>query len=393
MKAYSCCGNQLIVDAGPDRTICLGNSTVLGGDPVVQACCSQANNFTYVWSPATGLDNPYIPHPTATPTETTTYTLTVTTQCCHCSCCTKTGSDSVTVYVDKVEADAGPDKQVCNGSVQIGGEPTAVSGIPPFSYLWNPESGLDDPTAANPFALPVATTAYTVLVSDSIGCSDTDEMIVETNCQGCAPRTIGYWKHECNTHQHEDPTQYYSLVSALSTIFDEFTASEDLCYYINRDPDPQDENKRLERALQQLSALWLNVASGKIYFSTPISLPPELTTATTIQGAIEEIEDIIWAAPTPSDPELDRAKDIADWLNNSCGYVEPCQEECNLPLFLKKSSNGELVLYWSNLLAPSYTVMRTSNPNMAGNIVCQTSYTYCIDAHPDSNIIFYILNY
>lgn len=149
----------------------------------------------------------------------------------------------------------------------------------------------------------------------------------------------------------------------------------------------------MERALQQLSALWLNVASGKIYFSTPISLPPELSTATTIQGAIDEIEDIIWAAPTPSDPELDRAKDIADWLNNSCGYVQPCQEECQLPLYLKKNSNGEIVLYWSNALAPSYTVRKTNNLFKSADILCQTSNTYCVDAHPDSEIIFYILNY
>ncbi|MCB0753987.1 MAG: gliding motility-associated C-terminal domain-containing protein [Flavobacteriales bacterium] len=53
--------------AGPDTTICFGQSAQLfagGGE-------------TYIWSPATGLNNPNVQNPIATPQTTTTYTVTV----------------------------------------------------------------------------------------------------------------------------------------------------------------------------------------------------------------------------------------------------------------------------------------------------------------------------
>jgi len=56
-------------DAGPDKSICTGDNCIIGGNPVSGGC--------YVWTPATGLSNPNILHPTASPATTTTYTLTV----------------------------------------------------------------------------------------------------------------------------------------------------------------------------------------------------------------------------------------------------------------------------------------------------------------------------
>lgn len=53
--------------AGPDTTICFGQSAQLfagGGE-------------TYIWDPATGLNNPNVQNPIATPQSTTTYTVTV----------------------------------------------------------------------------------------------------------------------------------------------------------------------------------------------------------------------------------------------------------------------------------------------------------------------------
>lgn len=58
---------KLVADAGKDTTTCEGNPIQLmakGGD-------------LYVWSPTTGLNNPFIQNPIARPTETTTYTVRV----------------------------------------------------------------------------------------------------------------------------------------------------------------------------------------------------------------------------------------------------------------------------------------------------------------------------
>ena len=56
-------------NAGPDRTICIGNSTTLMGS---------GTGTSYSWSPTTGLDNPTIAAPLATPSASTNYTITVT---------------------------------------------------------------------------------------------------------------------------------------------------------------------------------------------------------------------------------------------------------------------------------------------------------------------------
>ncbi len=62
-------------DAGPDRNITLGDSVVIGGSPAAK---SGSGGYTYIWAPATGLDDPAKSNPVASPSSTTNYTLTVT---------------------------------------------------------------------------------------------------------------------------------------------------------------------------------------------------------------------------------------------------------------------------------------------------------------------------
>lgn len=83
------CGpSELIAQAGPDKPILLGGSTVLegsveGGTPP----------YFIQWSPSAGLDNPELLQPTASPAATTIYTLTVT------DAMSEQSSDSVVVLV------------------------------------------------------------------------------------------------------------------------------------------------------------------------------------------------------------------------------------------------------------------------------------------------------
>ncbi len=62
--------NTIIIDAGTDVSLDLGDSIVL------QATPTGGTPISYSWSPATGLDNTAIANPTASPTITTTYTVT-----------------------------------------------------------------------------------------------------------------------------------------------------------------------------------------------------------------------------------------------------------------------------------------------------------------------------
>lgn len=74
------------VNAGNDIAVILGESVQLNAlmnTPVAQTTNLEANpnsriaNLRYEWSPATYLDNPYVPNPIATPQESTVYTIKV----------------------------------------------------------------------------------------------------------------------------------------------------------------------------------------------------------------------------------------------------------------------------------------------------------------------------
>ncbi|HPT13950.1 MAG TPA: choice-of-anchor L domain-containing protein, partial [Bacteroidales bacterium] len=65
----------IVANAGPDVTICNGESTQLNG----------TGGVLYNWSPATGLNYTNIPNPIASPSATTTYTLTVTNAAGNCA--------------------------------------------------------------------------------------------------------------------------------------------------------------------------------------------------------------------------------------------------------------------------------------------------------------------
>ncbi|MFW9989299.1 MAG: T9SS type A sorting domain-containing protein, partial [Candidatus Odinarchaeota archaeon] len=82
--------NELIANAGDEHKIEIDSSVTIGSDkPAVGGTL----DYTYIWSPSTTLDDPYLPNPVANPVTTTTYTLTVV----DANNCIAT--DKVTVYV------------------------------------------------------------------------------------------------------------------------------------------------------------------------------------------------------------------------------------------------------------------------------------------------------
>jgi hypothetical protein len=71
-----------------------------------------------------------------------------------------------------LEADAGMAQTLSAGvQVQLGGTPAATGGTPPYTYLWQPGTGLSDSTAANPVLLADTTRIYTLRVTDQQGCT------------------------------------------------------------------------------------------------------------------------------------------------------------------------------------------------------------------------------
>jgi gliding motility-associated-like protein len=149
-------------DAGADTTLCAGGVAVLGGTP------TGTSGSTFTWSPLAGLSSATTANPTATPNSTTSYIVQVTNSGCA-------NRDTVVVSIALGQVDAGLPVTLCQGDTA---QLNATGGQ---GYTWTPATGLSDPNIADPLAFPASTTTYTVIVTDSLGCSAVDSVTVTVN--------------------------------------------------------------------------------------------------------------------------------------------------------------------------------------------------------------------
>ncbi len=146
-----------LVDAGPDDSLCYGESLMLTATGAVQ----------YTWSPATGLSDPNIANPQAGPLQSITYTI----QGTDANGCTNTGLKHLEVLPLPV-AEAGPPQSICeNERIQL----QASGGV---QYHWTPSLGLSCSYCRSPELKAVQSTSYSVEVSDIHGCRSTDSVFI-----------------------------------------------------------------------------------------------------------------------------------------------------------------------------------------------------------------------
>ncbi len=157
--------NELpVVSAGPDQTPCLNTTIDLGGSPTGPV------GSTVAWTPATGLNSATDANPTLTVTGDATYIVVVT----DANSCVTSDTMQVTV-LPLPDVDAGPDLSVCAGSsIQLQGSGAG-------SLLWTPDFGLSDPTLPDPICQPEITTIYTLTVTGSNTCTNSDQTTVTVN--------------------------------------------------------------------------------------------------------------------------------------------------------------------------------------------------------------------
>jgi len=148
-------------NAGPDITIC-------GGSQELNA----SGGVSYDWSPPNGLSATNIPNPIASPASTTTYTVTVT----NAQQCTAT--DQVTVVNGEIQITLSSDQSICLGaSTQL----SVTASSTPITVNWTPANSLDNASSQTPTASPSTSTTYTVVATNSHGCSDSGQLTVTVN--------------------------------------------------------------------------------------------------------------------------------------------------------------------------------------------------------------------
>jgi PKD repeat protein len=150
-----------VADAGTDASICQNASTTLNG----------AGGVSYLWSPATGLDDATLQNPSASPQVTTTYTVTAT----DANGCTATDDVDVTVTPSE-PVDAGLDDSACSG------DPVSLTATGNgVSFSWSPATGLSSTNTASTTATLTSTVQYTVTMTDANGCTSSDDVTVTIN--------------------------------------------------------------------------------------------------------------------------------------------------------------------------------------------------------------------
>ncbi|MEL6625684.1 MAG: PKD domain-containing protein [Bacteroidota bacterium] len=172
--------DELIVDAGPDDSICYEGMTVLAGQ-----VNGGATPYTVNWSTTTGSTvGLTTPNQLSTVLAGWTTTDTLLLQVIDNAGCP--AEDTVVVAVNpEIIVDPGVDTLFCyRDSLRLGGNPTGAGGTGALNYQWEPSTALigGGPTAANPIVYQLDDTlTYMVFVTDALNCTDSASVFVQEN--------------------------------------------------------------------------------------------------------------------------------------------------------------------------------------------------------------------
>lgn len=127
------------------------------------------------------------------------------------------------------------------------------------------------------------------------------------------PRTQGYWNFQCTEKlpslDHVGIQQeFIDYISSYSRVFSGISTRDEVCGYLGT----LDNSNMTQKAIQQLMALWLNVASDKVNLSSEMFVP-QLNTTINLWELMEWIEDTIL---NDDETNMETAKDLADAINN-----------------------------------------------------------------------------
>ncbi len=149
------------VTAGSNSPLCTGNNLLLTATTVSGA--------SYAWTGPNGFTSP-LQNPTISNVgvnRSGTYTVTAS-----LNGCSSTSAVVVTVNALPIVNVNPQFTNICSG------ESVLLNASGGTSYRWSPTTGLSNPNVANPTASPVASTIYTVTVTNASGCEATSQVTV-----------------------------------------------------------------------------------------------------------------------------------------------------------------------------------------------------------------------
>jgi len=164
-NADGCIGFDTLIVTVLEPQLTVSNDTQSCFGDTIQLFASGGS--AYLWSPNTSINDVNIADPEVFPSSTVMYTVnTIDANQCE-------SVDSVMVSVQALPiADAGQNDTICVG------ETANLSATGGDNYLWEPSATLNDPNVSDPIAMPDLTTDYVVVVSDNLGCADSDSVLV-----------------------------------------------------------------------------------------------------------------------------------------------------------------------------------------------------------------------
>jgi len=209
---FNSCGSDTIgvyvsviipaAEAGPDHTICIGDSQVL----------TASGGASYAWQPSAALSSLNSAVTVAAPMADEQFFVTITTpEGC-------TSKDSCFVFVEQT-VPAGvvyPTIQLCLG------ESVVLESEEGLTYSWTPSTGLSSTTIQNPIASPMNSISYNVAVANAcgVGNSQVDLDVVELNVVASEGGTVclgEYFSVEAGGADYYSWLPYYSVIDASAS--------------------------------------------------------------------------------------------------------------------------------------------------------------------------------
>ena len=155
-----------LLDLGGTIDTCIGSSfniqaTLLGGT---------GTNNSLIWSPSIYFNDPSLLNPIFQSDSSVMVYLNVSDTIEGCQ-----SSDSLMININNPIANAGNDLDTCYGtSLILNGSGAGIGG----SYLWMPSNSLNHATIANPLTVLDSSIQFILQISDSIGCTDNDTVLI-----------------------------------------------------------------------------------------------------------------------------------------------------------------------------------------------------------------------